>query len=119
MNELPRDGRMRCAGADGALRVVLGPFAAKLVTPSDAILSIAEIGAIFLLFTVSLESSPGELVRHGHRSLSVAIAGVVFAFVVGFAYLRLRGEAVHEAPFVAAAMVATSVGITARVLHEC
>jgi Kef-type K+ transport system membrane component KefB len=38
--------------------------------------------------------------------------------VVGFAYLRLRVEAVHETPFVAAAMVATSVGITARVLHD-
>jgi Kef-type K+ transport system membrane component KefB len=98
--------------------VVLGPFAAKLVTPSDSILSIAKIGAIFLLFTVGLDSSPGELLRHGHRSLSVAIAGVAFPFVVGFAYLRLRGEAVHESTFVAAAMVATSVGITARVLHD-
>lgn len=98
--------------------IVLGPYATKIIDPSDTVISLAEIGAIFLLFTVGLETSPQELIRSGRRSLNVAIAGIVLPFCCGFLYLKLRREATHEAVFVAAAMVATSVGITARVLQD-
>jgi Kef-type K+ transport system membrane component KefB len=98
--------------------VMLGPYAANIIVPSDTIISLAEIGAVFLLFTVGLETSPHDLIRIGRRSLNVAIAGIVLPFCCGLLYLKLRGEATHEAVFVAAAMVATSVGITARVLQN-
>jgi len=42
----------------------------------------------------------------------------VVPFVLGFAYMKWHGEASTEAIFVGAAMVATSVGITARVLGD-
>ena len=98
--------------------VVLGPHLTALVIPSDTVESIAEVGAIFLLFTVGLETRPGDLIKVGRQSIRVAVAGVIVPFVLGFTYLHLRGEAVHESVFVAAAMVATSVGITARVLSD-
>ena len=98
--------------------IVLGPYAANIIAPSDTIISLAEIGAIFLLFTVGLETSPRELIRIGGRSVNVAIAGIVLPFSAGLLYLKLSGESTHEAVFVAAAMVATSVGITARVLQD-
>jgi Kef-type K+ transport system membrane component KefB len=99
--------------------VVLGPYAAKFVNPGTTTLSIAGLGAIFLLFTVGLETSPKELIRVGRISLGVSLAGVLAPFVLGFVYLRLvRGDPVHEAIFVAAAMVATSVGIAARVMGD-
>jgi Kef-type K+ transport system membrane component KefB len=98
--------------------VVLGPFATKLIEPSDTIVSMAEIGAIFLLFSVGLETSPKDLIKVGRTSLNVALAGIAFPFLMGFVYLKARGEITHEAAFVAAAMVATSVGITARVLSD-
>jgi len=98
--------------------IVLGPYAADIINPSPTIISLAEIGAIFLLFTVGLETSPRELIRIGCRSLNVAIAGIVLPFCCGLVYMKLRGEVTHEAVFVAAAMVATSVGITARVLQD-
>src|SRR5689334_4057740 len=98
--------------------VVLGPHLTALVVPSDTVESIAEVGAIFLLFTVGLETRPGDLIKVGRRSIRVAVAGVIVPFVLGFTYLHLHGEAVHESVFVAAAMVATSVGITARVLSD-
>jgi Kef-type K+ transport system membrane component KefB len=98
--------------------VILGPHATRLVVPSETISSIAEIGAIFLLFTVGLETHPHELIQVGQKALRVAVAGVVVPFVLGFGYMMLRGEPSHEATFVAAAMVATSVGITARVLSD-
>ncbi len=99
--------------------VVLGPYATNLIQPTPTVYSIAEIGAIFLLFTVGLETSPKELIRVGRVSLRVALAGIVVPFVFGFVYIRfLRGHSAHEATFVAAAMVATSVGVTARVMGD-
>lgn len=98
--------------------IVLGPHATGLVTPSETVGSIAEVGAIFLLFTVGLETRPSDLIRVGRASLRVATAGVAVPFVLGFGYLALLGEPRHEAVFVGAAMVATSVGITARVMKD-
>jgi Kef-type K+ transport system membrane component KefB len=98
--------------------IVLGPYATGLVTPTDTVSSIAEIGAIFLLFTVGLETRPQDLIRVGQTSLRVAIAGVIVPFVLGLLFMKMRHQQTHEAIFVAAAMVATSVGITARVLRD-
>ncbi len=98
--------------------VLVGPYGAALVVPTDAIYAVAEIGAIFLLFTVGLETQPKDLLRVGRTSLYVALAGIAVPFVLGFGYMLLRHHTAHEATFVAAAMVATSVGITARVLGD-
>ena len=98
--------------------VILGPYATRFIIPGDTIYSIAEIGAVFLLFTIGLETSPSDLIRVGRVSMQVAMAGVVLPFAAGYLFLRARHEVTHEAVFVAAAMVATSVGITARVLRD-
>ena len=98
--------------------IVLGPYLTGLVTPSDATISIGELGAIFLLFTVGLETRPKELIRVGGAALKVALAGVALPFLMGLVYLKVRHHPAHEATFIAAAMVATSVGITARVLDD-
>ena len=94
--------------------VVLGPYATNFIVPNDTVNSIAELGAIFLLFTVGLDTRPKELLRVGRESLRVAIAGVIVPFVLGFSYMMLRHHPTPESIFVAAAMVATSVGVTAR-----
>jgi Kef-type K+ transport system membrane component KefB len=96
----------------------LGPFALGWIRPIDTIYSIAEIGAIFVLFSAGLETSPQDLIRVGQKALLVAVAGVVVPFILGFGYMKWLGDATSEAIFVGAAMVATSVGITARVLGD-
>jgi Kef-type K+ transport system membrane component KefB len=98
--------------------VVLGPYLTGFVIPSDATISFGELGAIFLLFTVGLETRPKELIRIGASALGVATAGMALPFLLGFSYMMLRHHPAHEATFIAAAMVATSVGITARVLED-
>ena len=98
--------------------IVLGPYATQFVIPTATVYSIAEIGAIFLLFTVGLETSPKELISVSRLSLRVAAGGVALPFIAGFWLMRADGQPVHESAFVAAAMVATSVGITARVLRD-
>lgn len=98
--------------------IALGPYALNWINPSDAIHSVAEIGAIFVLFSAGLETSPHDLIRVGRKATLVAVAGVVVPFVLGFGYMKWIGDATSEAIFVGAAMVATSVGITARVLGD-
>jgi Kef-type K+ transport system membrane component KefB len=101
-----------------AAGVALGPHALRLIAPTENIQAFAEIGAIFVLFNAGLEISPKDLVRVGRQSVGVAVAGVVFPFLFGFVYMQMRGGEVHESVFVAAAMVATSVGVSASVLNE-
>ena len=61
--------------------VILGPYFTGFIHPSDSVSSIAEVGAIFLLFTVGLETSPKDLIRVGTESITVAIAGITLPFI--------------------------------------
>src|SRR5207253_3272891 len=88
--------------------IVMGPFALRVVVPGASVESMAELGAIFLLFAVGLETHPRELVNVGRTSLGVALAGVVVPFAAGFVYVVLHGDSPKEATFVATAMVASS-----------
>ena len=108
----PKLGEVVLAG------ICLGPYALGWIHPSDTLQSVAELGAIFVLFSAGLETSPKDLIHVGNKALQVAVAGVIVPFVLGFAYMKFRGDATREAVFVGAAMVATSVGITARVLSD-
>jgi Kef-type K+ transport system membrane component KefB len=98
--------------------IALGPYALDWIRPSNTIHSVAELGAIFVLFSAGLETSPRELIRIGGKAVQVASAGVIVPFVLGFVYMKLRGAVSSESVFVGAAMVATSVGITARILAD-
>ncbi len=98
--------------------VVIGPSLLHLIAPTEITNVLAEIGVIFLLFLVGLETKPADIFRVGGRALLVALLGVIVPFVFGYALLVAWGEAHIEAIFTGAAMVATSVGITARVLGQ-
>lgn len=98
--------------------VMFGPSVLAVVNPTEAISSIAELGAIFLLFAVGLEMHPEQLIRIGRKALAVACAGIVFSFGVTYAFLLFAGHGTKVACIVAAALVATSVGISARVLRD-
>jgi Kef-type K+ transport system membrane component KefB len=96
--------------------VVIGPSLLGWVQPTDLLSIIAEIGVIFLLFLVGLETKPQDIFRVGRKALTVAVLGVVLPFIAGYFIAVLWGGSFVEAMFIGAAMVATSVGITARVL---
>jgi Kef-type K+ transport system membrane component KefB len=96
--------------------VLIGPSVLGWVTPSDVTGTLAEIGVIFLLFTVGLETKPAAIFRVGKSAAAVAVLGVAAPFLGGWLLMRWWGGTGIEALFVGTAMVATSVGITARVL---
>ena len=86
---------------------------------SEALNVLAELGVIILLFEIGLESDLKELIRVGPQAAVVAIVGVVVPFVAGTGGLVfLFGIDTIPAVFAGAALTATSIGITAKVLAE-
>lgn len=79
---------------------------------------LAELGVVFLIFLVGLETPFEEMKKVGGTSLVVALLGIVVPFAAGFGIMWWLGSPTIEGLFLAAALVATSVGITARVLSE-
>lgn len=98
--------------------IIIGPSVLGWVTPNELTSALAELGVIFLLFLVGLETKPADIFRVGGRALLVAVLGVVVPFICGWLLMQWWGRPGIEAIFVGAAMVATSVGITARVLGQ-
>lgn len=98
--------------------MALGPYALQWIPSNVTLSSLAQVGAIFVLFSAGLETSPRELILVSRKALVVSIAGVIVPFILGFVYMKLRHESTVESVFVAAAMVATSIGITARALAD-
>jgi Kef-type K+ transport system membrane component KefB len=98
--------------------VILGPSVLDVVGHGEVLVFLAELGVILLLLEVGLEMEIRQLVAVGKASLLVALAGVALPFAGGFGVAVLFGESMHPAIFVAAALTATSVGITARVFGD-
>lgn len=96
--------------------VIIGPSLLGWVMPSDTISILAEFGVIFLLFNVGLETKPQSIFSVGRRAMTVAVLGVVLPFIAGYFIAVVWGGSFVESMFIGAALVATSVGITARVL---
>ena len=96
--------------------VLIGPSLLAWVAPSDIINILAEFGVIFLLFNVGLETKPQAIFQVGKRAVMVGVAGVLLPFAAGYFIAVAWGGSFVESMFIGAALVATSVGITARVL---
>ena len=104
-----------------SLTADLSPEAAESVfaTQSEAITILSELGVIILLFEIGLESDLKELIRVGPQAAIVAVVGVVAPFTAGTAGLiYIFHLPAIPAIFAGAALTATSIGITAKVLAE-
>ena len=98
--------------------VVIGPGVLGLVHETELLHALAELGVVILLFEIGLESDLGELLRAGLQSTVVALIGIACPFVLGWALAMWWGTPTLVGVFFGAALTATSVGITARVLSD-
>lgn len=98
--------------------ILLGPSLLGLVPLTDGVLLVAEIGVLLLLFEVGLETDLGELARVGGSAMAVAVVGMALPFAGGYLVTKMAGYETLTAIFVGAALTATSIGITSRVLSE-
>ena len=99
----------------------LSPDAAQEIfaTQSEVLSVLAELGVIILLFEIGLESDLRELQKVGYQAAVVAVVGVAAPFLAGTAGLMFFfGTPAIPAIFAGAALTATSIGITSKVLSE-
>lgn len=80
----------------------------------------SQVGVLFLLFQVGLESDLAKMAAVGLSATLVAVLGVIAPMLLGLGVseLFLHGHHVLAHWFVGATLAATSVGITARVLGD-
>ena len=93
-------------------------FGMQLIIVNDAVQMFAELGAVMLLFLVGLETRFADFTKSGLVSTAVAIGGVVVPFILGYTLVILWGYPSKEALLVGAALTATSIAITVKVLKD-
>jgi Kef-type K+ transport system membrane component KefB len=99
--------------------VIVGVSGFHLVDPHDVTIHLlSELGVILLLFLIGLETDLKKLISVGGSATAVAIVGVLLPLAGGIALGQFLGYRVMVSVFLGAALTATSVGITARVLSD-
>jgi Kef-type K+ transport system membrane component KefB len=98
--------------------LVFGPALLHILSPSDGLRAMADVGVILLLFVAGLETDTVELRQVGRAALLSAVGGVVLPFVAGSALARAYGYEALPALFIGVVLTATSVTISAHTLRE-
>jgi len=99
--------------------IIIGPSLFGIIVPDATLYLLAEIGILLLLFEVGLETDVGQMVKVGVQSSLVAVTGVVVPGFLGY----WISSSLLDLPFVVSlfvggTLVATSIGITVRVLVD-
>jgi Na+:H+ antiporter len=99
--------------------IAVGVSGLRVVNPHDPTIHLlAELGVIFLLFLIGLDTDLKRLISVGGSATTVAVVGVALPFIGGVAFGYAMGFRLMVAVFLGASLTATSVGITARVLSD-
>ncbi|HYC89095.1 MAG TPA: cation:proton antiporter [Thermoanaerobaculia bacterium] len=99
--------------------IVIGVSGLHLIDAHDPLLHVlSELGVLLLLFLIGLETDIRRLLSVGGASLAVAAAGVALPFAAGYGVGMWLDYPTTVSVFLGAALTATSVGITARVLSD-
>lgn len=105
---------------------LLGVLPAIGTSGHEVISFLAELGVVLLLFEIGLETDLKAMFKVGPAALAVAAVGVALPFLLGFGFWSVGPHPQvastvslgATAIFIGAALTATSVGITARVLSD-
>lgn len=100
--------------------ILSGPDGQAYLKVAQTVDVFSRYGVIFMLFLVGLETSLTDLKKVGRDSTFVSLIGVIAPFALGIAVTRLLLPEISLKAdlFIAATLVATSIGITARVLTD-
>ena len=109
--------------------LLLGPAVLGVITETDFIDQVAELGVIVLMFSAGLETDIKELKKSGKASFIIALLGVIVPLLAGFgiAYVFNRPGLVESTAtastflqnmFIGVILTATSVSITVETLKE-
>ncbi|GGA36040.1 sodium:proton antiporter [Kroppenstedtia guangzhouensis] len=102
--------------------IILGPAILGwiVVDPKQPglIKELAEVGVILLMFLAGLETDVEEFKKTAYGSSLVAVGGVIFPLILGFAVGLMFGYNTSTSIFIGTLLVATSVSISVQTLRE-
>ncbi|MBF0265603.1 MAG: cation:proton antiporter [Gammaproteobacteria bacterium] len=98
------------------LGIIIGPSLLNWISYTSFVSNIAHLGAIILLFVVGLEFRMSAIAQW--RNFWIALAGVIIPWFSGWSLALAFGFQGNAAIFIGTALTATSIAITANVLHE-
>ncbi|MEN6609344.1 MAG: cation:proton antiporter [Methanoregulaceae archaeon] len=96
--------------------LIMGPSLLGLITYTDFVQGLAQLGAIILLFVIGFEFDARDIVNIKYGI--IALVGVIVPWIGGYAIAIAFGYSFTSALFVGTALTATSIAITANVLRE-
>ena len=105
--------------------LILGPAMLDVLTETEFITQLSELGVIVLMFSAGMGTDIQELKHSGRAGFLVALLGVIVPLVLGTGLAVLAGRmgmiasvSFLEAVFVGTILTATSVSITVETLKE-
>jgi Kef-type K+ transport system membrane component KefB len=107
--------------------IILGPYAfgsliaingSPIIQINDIVRAFGEIGGILILFVAGLEMTFRDFRKVGIAGFTIGTVGVIVPFVMGYSLSLALGLDTITGLVVGAALVATSISITALVLQE-
>jgi Kef-type K+ transport system membrane component KefB len=99
--------------------ILLGPSLIGLLNPTDSVIfALSELGVLILLFQIGLHTDLRAILKVGAPATMVGLVGVVVPFAAGYGSATLLGINGIAAVVCGAALTATSIGISARVLSD-
>ena len=99
--------------------MLLGGSLLGVLDPHDPVMhALSELGVIVLLFEIGLHTNIRSLLKVGGAASAVGGVGVVLPFALGYGVARMLGQPSLPAIVCGAALTATSIGISARVLAD-
>jgi Kef-type K+ transport system membrane component KefB len=98
--------------------VILGPMALKVISNTETIATLAELGIAFLLFIVGLEMDFRKLKDTGLTALVVGLGQVIVTLIVSLAVVKLLDFSLIEAAYIAVALTFSSTMIVVKLYSD-
>ena len=98
--------------------IVLGPSVLGLITETETLHEMSEIGVILLMFIAGLETDMNEFKRSGKSASFVGILGILLPFGAGYLFGLSINLTNFESIFLGLVLSATSVSISVAALKE-
>lgn len=100
--------------------IILGPHTPpfNLISSEETISTLAELGIVFLLFSLGLEFSIKKLVKVGPTALIAALAEIILMTLIGYGIGQFFGWEQMDSLFLGAILAISSTTIIVKALDE-
>ena len=101
--------------------LILGPAMLNVLSETEFLTQLSELGVIVLMFSAGLETDISELKKSGRNSFVIAVIGVLVPLIAGYvlaSFFNTEPTAILQNMFIGVILTATSVSISVETLKE-